>query len=81
METSVEISMYPLKEVYKPEILAFIERLKSHSNIRVKSNRMSTQVFGEYKNVMQIITDEMGETMQNPDAVVFVLKLMNSNRE
>lgn len=73
--------MYPLKEEYKPEILAFIERLKSHNSVRVKSNRMSTQVFGEYKNVMQIITDEMGETMQNPDAVVFVLKLMNSNRE
>ena len=46
MKTSIDISYYPLNEEYKAPIKKFIKALEENENITVKSNRMSTQVFG-----------------------------------
>ncbi len=77
MKTSVEISMYPLLQEYGTPILKFIERLRQYNGLRVKSNTMSTQVFGEYDLVMQAITVETKAALQSEEAVVFVVKIVN----
>ena len=47
MDCSVEISMYPLKEDFKPSIIAFMKKLRKYPFIKVNTNGMSTQVFGD----------------------------------
>ncbi len=81
MNTSVEISMYPLKEDYKPSIIAFIKNLRKYPFIKVDTNGMSTQVFGDYKRVMNAINTEMENTFKNSNSVVFNLKVINADLE
>jgi uncharacterized protein YqgV (UPF0045/DUF77 family) len=78
---SVEISMYPLKENFKPSIIVFIKNLRKYPFIKVTTNGMSTQVFGEYKRVMNAINTEMENTFLNENSVVFNLKVINSDLE
>ena len=79
MFCSVEISMYPLKENFKPSIIAFIKNLRKYSFLKLDTNGMSTQVFGEYKRVMNAINTEMENTFLNENSVVFNLKVINSH--
>ena len=55
MRISVDISLYPLTEDYVEPILAFIAQLESNSKLIVKRNSLSTQVFGEYRDVMDML--------------------------
>tara|TARA_B110000091_G_scaffold176392_1_gene191208 strand:- start:25 stop:285 length:261 start_codon:yes stop_codon:yes gene_type:complete len=81
MDCSVEISMYPLKEDFKPSIIQFIKNLRAYPFIKIDTNGMSTQVFGDYKRVMQAINTEMENTFLNENSVVFTLKVINSDLE
>ena len=81
MFCSVEISMYPLKEDFKPSIIAFIKNLRKYPFVKVTTNGMSTQVFGEYKRVINAINTEMENTFLNENSVVFNLKVINSDLE
>ena len=81
MDCSVEISMYPLKENFKPSIISFVKKLREYPNIKVDTNGMSTQVFGEYKRVMNTINTEIENTFLNQNSVVFTLKVINSDLE
>ena len=78
MNTSVDISYYPLKEEFIPSILDFIDRLNKHEGIQCKTNGMSTQVFGEYFDVMKALTEEIHKSFKIPHSV-FVLKIINAN--
>ena len=79
MECSVEISMYPLNADYKPAIINFIKRLRKHPFITIETNGMSTQIFGNYKRVMNAINTEMKNTFTEEEKVVFNIKVMNGN--
>ena len=76
MKVSIEISMYPLNEVYKPSIQNFIDRLNSYDEIKIAENNMSTQVFGEYRTAMKIVQDEIERSSLEEPKVVFVMKLI-----
>lgn len=78
MKTSIEISYYPLHDAYLLPIQDFIDRLNTHSEIVVKTNGMSTQVFGEYDSLMAILTAEIKRSIAVP-ASVFVLKIINAD--
>lgn len=78
MNTSVEISYYPLNVEYIPPIKNFIDRLNKHQEIKVQTNGMSTQVFGKYKEVMKILTEEIEKSFELPHSV-FVLKIINAD--
>lgn len=78
MNTSVEISYYPLNVEYIPPIKDFIERLNGYKEIKVQTNGMSTQVFGKYIDVMKILTDEIEKSFELPHSV-FVLKIINAD--
>lgn len=77
MKASVEISMYPLKKSYEEAIIKFIERLNKNENLEVKTNTMSTQIFGDYDEIMTTLTREMKRSFQEEKAVVMVLKIIN----
>jgi uncharacterized protein YqgV (UPF0045/DUF77 family) len=76
MKTSIEISYYPLSEKYVPPIHQFINRLRKYSEISLETNGMSTQVFGDYDELMFILTKEIRKSMEIPSSV-FILKLVN----
>lgn len=78
MNASVEISYYPLRPEFVTPILDFIERLKGYENIECIKNGMSTQVFGEYFEVMKILTEEIGKSFELPHSV-FILKVVNAD--
>lgn len=75
---SVDISYYPLNEEYKIPIKDFIGRMKSHENLSVRTNTMSTQIFGEYFDVMNALTVEINNSFDLPHSV-FVLKIINAD--
>jgi len=81
MECSVEISMYPLNKNYKKPIISFIHSLRKYPFIKVKTNGMSTQVFGEYNRVMRAINSEIETSFLIENKVVFNLKILNGNFE
>lgn len=78
MNTSVDISYYPLLESFIPPIQDFIDRLNTYNQIKVVTNGMSTQVFGEFRTVMDIITAEMEKSFELPNSI-FVLKIANAS--
>ena len=78
MKTSVEMSYYPLNDNYLEPIKSFIERLNTHKNITCQTNGMSTQVFGEYRDVMNAITDEIEKSFEIPHSI-FVMKVINAD--
>lgn len=78
MIISVEISYYPLTERYLAPIGDFINRLNAYQDIEIRTNGMSTQVFGEYEVLMQAITFEIWKSFDVPHSV-FVLKIINAD--
>jgi uncharacterized protein YqgV (UPF0045/DUF77 family) len=78
MNTSIDISYYPLKVEFIPPIKSFIDRLHGYEGLTVKTNGMSTQVFGEYFEVMKAITDEIHKSFALPHSV-FILKIINAD--
>ena len=76
MKISVEISYYPLNESYIPPIQDFINRVKQHTSIEVFTNGMSTQVFGDYDQVFDILKQEIRASFDLPHSI-FVMKVIN----
>ncbi|MEM9835503.1 MAG: YkoF family thiamine/hydroxymethylpyrimidine-binding protein [Bacteroidota bacterium] len=81
MQVAVEISYYPLLADYEPPIIAFIEGLKTHPGLTVATNQLSTQVSGDYDEVMSAIQSEIKKSLQNGPKASFVLKVLNVDIE
>lgn len=79
MKVSVEISLYPLDQNYIPPIKEFIDRLKAHTDLKVVENTMSTQVYGDYAKVLEVVSAEMQNTHTNTPKAAFVLKVLNGD--
>jgi len=79
MKLSVEVSMYPLKDEYIPAIQAFIDRVNTHAGLKVITNTMSTQLFGDYDLVMDVMRDEMRRSFEQFGRAIFVCKFIDSD--
>lgn len=79
MKLSVEISMYPLKDEYIPAIQDFIDRLNQHRELKVMTNTMSTQVFGDYDLLMDVMKREMRAAYEKFGRAIFVCKFIEGD--
>ncbi|MFT7405226.1 YkoF family thiamine/hydroxymethylpyrimidine-binding protein [Zhongshania sp.] len=79
MQLSVEISMYPLKDEFIPAIQDFIDRLNAHSALEVLTNTMSTQVFGDYDVVMDVLKKEIRLSYEKFGRAIFVCKFIDGD--
>lgn len=79
MKLSLEISMYPLNETYIPLIKGFIDRMNQHKNLIVKTNTMSTQVFGEFDEVMGAFQQELKVSFIDETKIMVVTKFFNGD--
>ena len=77
MEITVEISLYPLTSDYGTEVLDFIHQLKKEGSFKIRSNTMSTQVTGEFEEVMAAVTRTMHSTFSRATKAAVVLKCFN----
>jgi uncharacterized protein YqgV (UPF0045/DUF77 family) len=76
MNIGVEISLYPLRADYIPVIQAFIDQLNTDPRLKVITNNMSTQVFGDYDLIFDLLRNECRATFAATDKAVFVMKLL-----
>jgi uncharacterized protein YqgV (UPF0045/DUF77 family) len=76
MKLTVDISLYPLSEDFIPFIKEFIIRLKSYSNLTIATNNVSTQVSGDFDEVMKIISTEMKAIFEEQRSVLVMKFLM-----
>lgn len=78
MKSSIEISYYPLDQDYKDIIRRFINKIMKYDDIDIQVNGFSTQLFGEYDRLMEIVTVEMKEAAQSRKGM-FVMKVTGSD--
>ncbi len=78
MKVAVDISLYPLTEDFIPPIQDVIERLNLHSSVKVVTNAMSTQLRGEYDDVMDVLNREIKGTFERCPKAVFAIKILNN---
>jgi len=76
MKIAVEISLLPLTSDFKPPVRDFIARLREHPGLEVQSNTISTQIFGEYDLVFEILKREMRKNLEGSYRVMFAAKFM-----
>jgi uncharacterized protein (DUF885 family) len=80
MRISIDISLYPLTEGFIEPILAFIDKLETNPKLIVKRNSLSTQVFGEYRDVMDTMDAEIEQVFKVMPHSAFVLKMVGTDR-
>lgn len=77
MIVTVEISYYPLEKDYNTPILDFIKGLTENPKIKLEPGKMSSLITGEYKEVMEALTESMHVLMQE-SASIFNIKISNA---
>ena len=55
MKMTLDISLYPLADEYLPAIVEFIERIQRDPGVAVVRTDLSTQLFGDYDDVMDLL--------------------------
>lgn len=78
MKVSVELTFSPLQDDYEPEIIRFIKALRE-SGLTVL-NPLSTQVYGDYGRVMEVLQREMKHSLEAVGQGVFYIKMVKTDR-
>lgn len=78
MKVAVDISLYPLDADFIPPIKDVIARINEHDGLEVWTNAMSTQVVGEFDDVMEALRSEIGATFEALPKAIFVIKILNN---
>lgn len=78
MRVAVDISLYPLDADFIPPIQDVIERLNACPGLEVVTNPMSTQLRGDYDDVMAALNKEIRATFDQVPKAVFAMKILNN---
>lgn len=78
MRVAVDISLYPLDADFIPPIKDVIERLNGYPELEVVTNPMSTQLRGDYDDVMAALNKEIKATFDRVPKAVFAMKILNN---
>lgn len=79
MKISLEISLYPLNNNFLIIIQDIVKRLNNDVNVTCVTNTMSTQVFGEFDDVMHLLNETVRYSFETYGKQVFVAKFLNSD--
>lgn len=78
MQVSLEISLYPLTERHIPIINDFLRKIHG-SGLQAVTNGMSTQLFGEYDEVMDLLKTALRPCLEGETKVAVSIKMLNSH--
>ena len=79
MKISVELTLTPLQDDYEPAIINFIKSLRN-SGLTVLENPLSTQVYGDYDTVMNLLQKEMKVALEAVERSLLYIKIVKSDR-
>ena len=79
MEISVDLTLSPLQNDYEQHVINFIKALRN-SKFKVLENPLSTQIFGDYDELMPFLTQEIKHSFDAVDISVLTMKLVKTNR-
>ena len=79
MNTSIEITLMPLNDDYKSIIKKFIMSIRD-SNFQILENPLSTQIYGDFEPIMQMLTEKINSIFSNCDGIMVNLKIVKGNR-
>ena len=79
MKISVELTLTPLQDNYEPAIIHFIKKLRA-SNLKVIENPLSTQIYGDYDEVMNVLKVEVKEAFDLIEKGLLYIKIVKSDR-
>lgn len=79
MKISVELTLTPIQDNYEPAIINFIKKIRS-SGLIVKENPLSTQVYGDYDEVMKLLNTEIKNAFEAIERGLIYIKIVKSDR-
>lgn len=79
MKISVELTLSPLQDNWEPAIIDFIKSLRN-SGLTVLENPLSTQIYGEYDDVMKVLNKEMKVALEAVERGLLYIKIVKSDR-
>lgn len=79
MKISVELTLTPLQNEFETPIIEFIKKLRA-SGLTVLENPLSTQVYGDYDEVMRLISSELKNTFDLIDSGILFMKIVKTDR-
>lgn len=79
MNISVELTFSPLQDTFEEHIINFIKKLRA-SGLTILENPLSTQVYGEYNEVMRVLNTEIKEAFELIDKGLLFMKIVKSDR-
>ncbi len=79
MKISVELTLTPLQNEFEEPIINFIKQLRA-SGLKVLENPLSTQVYGDYDDVMKVLTAEIKDSFELMDKALLFMKIVKSDR-
>lgn len=79
MKISVELTLSPLQDTFEEHIIHFIKKLRV-SGLIVLENALSTQVYGDYDEVMKVLNAEIKEVFEMVDKGLLYMKIVKSDR-
>ncbi len=79
MNISVELTFSPLQNDFEQHIINFIKKLRA-SGLVILENPLSTQVYGPYETVMQVLNKEIKTAFELMDKGLLYMKIVKSDR-
>ncbi len=79
MKASFDLSIYPLHKDFEKPIKAFIRQLRK-SPFELIETPLSTQIYGDYFEIMQWLTEHLSQTFENEEHCVITLKILKGDR-
>lgn len=78
MKISVELTLSPLQDDFEPLVINFIRKLRD-SGLTIKENPLSTQVYGDYDEVMTLLNKEIKNAFEAIDRGLIHVKIVKSD--
>ena len=79
MNISVDLTLSPLQDDYETHVINFIKHLRA-SEFTVLENPLSTQIYGDYDELMPYLTKEIKTSLEQQENAVLNLKIVTSDR-
>ena len=79
MKLSAELTLTPLKDDFIPTIKSFIKSIRE-SKLTVLENPLSTQIYGDFDDLMTFLIPEIKAVFEKEDAVILQIKLVKGDR-
>ena len=80
MTSTIEISLYPLRDDYPSHVLRFLSKLKEMPEVEINTNGMSTIIIGEFTSLWKHLVEMMEEELASGYSL-FVMKVAPGRRE